>query len=371
MNNFLQVCVSSLLILLIVFSTSCDSSGPGNDGSQFDRAAMLQNYGNNNIIPSYNALQATVNELQNSITTFTETPTEANLTSAQEDLKEARLAWQDASIFQFGPAESVVLRTSVNTYPADTNQIQSNIESGDYTLGSVANQAAAGFPSLGYLLHGIGSDNQEIVAEYVASNNASNRRTYLQDNIVFIKTNVDAVSSEWSDSFIDTFLSEQNAGTDVGSSLGQLVNSLVLHYERFLRDGKIGIPAGVRSAGVPRPTSTEAFYAEYSVELAIANLQAVKRLFLGNNLNGNEGLGLDDNIEALDAAELTTQIVTEIDQAIAALQQLNDPLSETIENNNDPVLTAFTEMQDVVVLLKADMASLLGITITFQDNDGD
>jgi hypothetical protein len=28
-------------------------------------------------------------------------------------------------------------------------------------------------------------------------------------------------------------------------------------------------------------------------------------------------------------------------------------------------------MQDAVVLLKADMTSILGVTITFQDNDGD
>ena len=371
MNRLLQKLSSSLLIFFILFAASCNSGGPGDDGAQFDRPAMLQNYGNNNIIPSYNALQTTVDELQNSIAVFTETSNETNLAATQEDLKEVRLAWQNASMFQFGPAESVVLRTSLNTYPADTSQVESNIDSGDYTLGSVSNQSAAGFPTMGYLLHGSGSTNQEIVAEFTTGTNAAGRKTYLKDNIDFVKDKVDAVVSEWTNNYIDTFLSDENAGTDVGSSLGQLVNALVLHYERFSRDGKIGIPAGVRSAGVPRPTSTEAFYAGYSAELAIANLEAIKRLFLGNSLTGDQGLGLDDNIEALDAPELSSQIVTELDEAIAALQQLNDPLSENIENNNDPVLTAFTEMQDIVVLLKADMASLLGITITFQDNDGD
>ena len=62
---------------------------------------------------------------------------------------------------------------------------------------------------------------------------------------------------------------------------------------------------------------------------------------------------------------------TEFDEAIAALKALTDPLSEQIEGNNDPVLTAFTELQDVIVLLKADVTSVLGVTITYQDNDGD
>ena len=369
--NKLLTSFSTLTVLALLFVTSCNSGSSSDDGSQFDRPAMLENYGNNTIIPAYNSLQSAVNSLEGSVIAFTQTPSVSNLSEARADLKEARLAWQNASMFQFGPAESQTLRTSLNTFPSDTSQVNSNIESGNYTLGSVSNRAAAGFPTIGYLLHGVAESDQEIIIAYSSDTNASNRRAYLNDNISFIKDKVDAVATEWIDTYINTFLSEDNAGTDVGSSLGQLVNALVLHYERFTRDGKIGIPAGVRSAGVPRPSSTEAFYAQYSVELAIANLEAIKRLFLGNSLTGNQGLGLDDNIEALEAPGLSSQIVTEIDQAITALQQLNDPLSENIENNNDPVLTAFTEMQDIVVLLKADMASLLGITITFQDNDGD
>jgi predicted lipoprotein len=46
-------------------------------------------------------------------------------------------------------------------------------------------------------------------------------------------------------------------------------------------------------------------------------------------------------------------------------------LSQQIEENNEPVLTSFQELQDLVALLKADLTSVLGITITYQDNDGD
>ncbi|MDX1585535.1 MAG: imelysin family protein [Balneolaceae bacterium] len=374
MKNCLKLSAVVLLGGLMAVLSSCTNGGVDDPGSNFDRPAMLNNYGNNIIIPSYESLKSSVDDLDAAADAFSTEPTASNLSGLQNELKKARLAWQDASPFQFGPAEMNVLRAVLNTYPANTDQINSNIQSGSYNLETLENRAAAGFPTLGYLLHGVGDNNEQIVLQYTTEQNASNRMAYLQDNVDYVKETVDGTLNAWASnggSYIDTFLSDDNAGTDVGSSLGMMVNALVLHYERFTRDGKIGIPAGVRSAGVPRPEATEAFYAGYSLELAIANLRAIKRLYLGTGLNTGDGLGLEENLISLDAAGLADQITTEIDQAIAALEELNDPLSQQIENNNDPVLTAFQELQDVVVLLKADMASALGVTITFQDNDGD
>jgi predicted lipoprotein len=145
-----------------------------------------------------------------------------------------------------------------------------------------------------------------------------------------------------------------------------MVNAMILHYERFLRDGKIGIPAGVRSAGVPRPTATEAYHGGYSAELAVANLQEFKSLFTGGG-----GSGLDDYLDFMESQDLASDISTGMDQAITDAQALTDPLSENIENDNESVITVFTSLQEILVLLKVDMTSILGITINYQDNDGD
>ncbi len=363
-----------LLTLSVLILASCSGKGPNGPAIDFDRVAMLENYGSNNLLPAYQTLQATVDNLQDSANSFTTEPTETNLTALQQQLKKTRLAWQDANLFQFGPAESQTLRTSLNTYPVDTTQVENNIESGSYTLGTLENRAASGLPTLGYLLHGIGSTNSEIVAGYSTDSNASNRAQYLLDNISFIKQKVDNTLTAWQssgDDYLATFTSEENSGTDTGSSLGMMVNALVLHYERFVRDGKIGIPAGVRSSGVIRPTAVEAYYAGYSIALAEANNEAVKRLFKGVALDGTDGIGLREYLVALDANDLATEITARLDSSSLALQALSDPLSEQIKNNNQPVLHTFEQMQQVVTLLKADMTSILGVTITFQDNDGD
>jgi hypothetical protein len=365
--------VAALVVMTIAACDSTDSSDPSGE-SEFDRMELLENYGDAIILQAYETLEADVEALNASAQAFVDAPSEATLADVRNDLKAARMAWQNASLFQFGPAESLTLRSALNTYPTNEQQIDENIASGDYTLGSVADRPAGGFPALGYLLHGVGATDAEIIDAYASDANADGRSTYLLDNVAFIQQNVEQVVTEWSPSggdYLGMFTSEANAGTDVGSSLGMLINAYVKHYERYLRDGKIGIPAGVRSAGVPRPTSTEAAHGGYSLDLALANLQATKRLYLGETPSGQDGTGLDDNLEALGAGELDTEIVTAIDEAISALEALSDPLADQIDSNNDPVLTAFQEMQDIVVLLKADMTSVLGITITFQDNDGD
>lgn len=355
--------------LILLFIGACGSSTSSDEQSNFDRAAMLENYGNDIILPAFESLQTTVDDMQMAAQDFETERTPQNLETLQESLKSARLAWQKVSPFQFGPSESVLLRASVNTYPVDTTKISDRVSSGEYSFGTIDSRDAAGLPALGYLLHGVGDTNEEILAMYTTDADAQNRLDYLLDNITFIKEQVDTATNDWQSSggdYIGMFLSEENAGTDVGSSLGMLINSYVRHYERFLRDGKIGIPAGVRSAGTPRPLAVEAYYGGYSVELASANLQQVENIF-----TGGEGRGIDDNLEALNAGDLAEEIQTKIDETQSALEQLNDPLSQQIEENNDPVLSSFEKMQQVVTLIKADMTSILGITITYQDNDGD
>lgn len=356
-------------LLLLLFLTACSSSTNPDETTDFDRAAMLENYGNNIILPAFEDMQTATEDLQSAAQSFEAAPTLNQLEALQASLKETRLAWQDVSPFQFGPSESILLRASLNTYPVDTDKIQQNVSSGDYTFGTINNRDAAGLPALGYLLHGTGDTNEEILTMYTTDDNANNRMNYLLDNITFIKEQVDTATEDWQTSggnYIGMFLSEDNAGTDVGSSLGMLINSYVMHYERILRDGKIGIPAGVRSAGTPRPVAVEAYYGGYSSELARANLKQIERIFTGAG-----GRGLDDNLEALNAGDLANEIQTQMDEAQTAFKALNDPLSQQVQNNNEPVLTAFEEIQQVVTLVKADMTSILGITITYQDNDGD
>lgn len=372
-----RLVIAVLVFSLAVAGAGCDSgsSGGGDDADDFDRAGMLENLADNVIVPAYADARASAGALESAVAAFESDPTIDGLTGVRSALRTARIAWQRVNLYQFGPAESTALKASVNTYPADAARIESNIESGSWTLGTIDNRAAAGFPAIGYLVHPTETTDEETLAAFTSGTHASDRMAYLVDNAAFVQAAIEVTADAWTPetggAFRTEFLSASNTGTDVGSSLGMLVNALVLHLERFLRDGKIGIPAGVRSAGVPRPTSTEAFFGGYSTALAIANTRALEQTVFGTSAAGVSGPGLDDHLEALGAEALSEEIGSAFDEAIVALEAIDDPLSARIESDVEPILTAFTELQDLVVLLKADMTSILGVTITFQDNDGD
>lgn len=366
--------ISSLAALLLMVSACENSTSPGNE-VDFDRREMLSNYANNIILPSFETLQKSVSDLKVVADDFEANPTAEGLDTLQSTLKKVRLDWQQTSPFQFGPAESAVLRVSLNTYPTDTVKVNDYISSGSYSFGSLDSRDVSGLPALGYLLHGVGETQEEILAMYTTDDKAGNRMNYLMGNISYVKGLVDTVTNDWQASggnYIGMFLGEDNAGTDTGSSLGMLINSLVLHYEKFVRNGKIGIPAGVFNTNRDSyPEKVEAYYGGYSAELAVASVKAIRRLFLGNGESDTAGKGLDDNLQALGATNLSGEIKKELNEAIVALEELSDPLAQQIEGDNEPVFSAFEELQDVIVLLKADMTSVLGITITYKDNDSD
>jgi predicted lipoprotein len=57
--------------------------------------------------------------------------------------------------------------------------------------------------------------------------------------------------------------------------------------------------------------------------------------------------------------------------AVSGLQAIPDPFSVTIQSNAAPANAVYAVYQQLVVLFKTDLASGLGILITFGDNDGD
>ncbi|WP_339785532.1 imelysin family protein [uncultured Imperialibacter sp.] len=368
----------SLLTALGLFIWSCGEDDDPRVDDNFDQKSFLVNIGTNLIVPAYAELKDRSDELYASLQAFVATPNPSNLEAARDALLEARMAFQYCAPYQFGPAEQLGLVADQNIFPSDKNRIESNILSGSYDLRLLSNSAAKGFPALGYLLYGSEKSDEEIGNDFL---NDDQRAAYLLDVAETISTSAAAVFTAWDPSggnYLAEFTSDGALGADAGSSLGILVNALNLSLERNTRDAKIGIPAGIRSLGIIIPEATEAYYGGYSKQLAVANLMAFKRLFLGENLNGEPGTGFSDYLQARSSVSsnnnelsLEAAILVEFDASIALLQALEDPLSTSISIDPAPAQQVFAQLQKLSVLLKTDMASILGVVISYQDNDGD
>ncbi len=360
----------TLLGIFIVALLSCSSCTDPNkklDEKEFDLTGMLSNVGDNIIVPSYQNFKSTVDILSDAANTFNNNPTTPNLLSVRVAFKNAYINWQKCDVFEFGPAMDNALRANFNVYPCDTSKITTNVSSGSINIDVLSNSDAKGFPTIDFLLYGDNQSDAYILLTFTKNTYAANKKQYLLALISAIKTKTDATVNAWG-TYISTF--KTSLGYSVGSSVGLLVNAMNSYDERYLRDGKVGIPAGIRSLGVALPRQTEAFYGKFSTELLNTSLQSFQNLYLGKYGSTN-GLGLDDHLVAYDGAAIDENLRNYLADAVTACNTLSDPLSQHIINNQASVEAVYSKLQKVIIPLKVDMPSKLGILISYQDNDGD
>lgn len=333
--------------------------------TEFDRKSMLTNMADNVIIPAYISLNTALTELQSSAAEFVNNPNETNLDNLQSFYKEANIEYQKCSMYNIGPAMDYGIKGAFNTFPADTSKIETNIAAGAYTLGAVSNATAIGFPALDYLL--FFGDDSEIVAKFSTNINAANRKTYLTDLITKMKNEFQPVLDQWNASYKTTFLNAD--GNDVASSCSYLLNEFVKDIE-LIKNAKIGIPSGQQTGGATLPNYVEAYYSGYSTSFAYSNLAGLRDCF-----NGLTGSGFDDYIRDVEGEDVTESLADKINSqfqiCLNKIYNLNTPLSNTITSDFASVNEVYLELKKLVVYCKTDMTSMLGIMITYQDNDGD
>ena len=349
---------------------SCEYTSCG-----FSRKTLLENM--SAIIPdAYNKVENRTASMITSIVTFTTFPDQQNLDNLRNVFRSARIDWQYASMFEFGPAEEVLLRANVNTYPADTLQIRQNFVAGAYDLTAANNLDAKGFPAIGYLLYGHGISDEALLEQYEVGVDpyAENRAAYLMDIATDLNSLLNLVHQRWipeGGNYVSTF--EASDGTDAGSSLSLMVNQLSQDFE-LLKNGQIGIPFGKKSLGELLPEKCEAFYAGYSSTLVQEHAKAIEAAYLGTGVT-QQDVGFDDFLIHLestyDGGLLDDAIKAQMSNTITALSNVPNPLSQAISSDSVFVENAYSEIQDQLVLLKTDLPSALGVLITYVDNDGD
>jgi predicted lipoprotein len=364
MNRIYSALTFALLLLACV---SCGEEADKDPSDLFDRSAYLEYTANALIIPAYQDLDSRTGSLHTAAEAFANAPSLAGLQALQTAWTQANTQWQACAAFEFGPAAEVLLRASLNTFPADAQKIETNISSGNTDLSSVNQLQARGFPALDYLL--FSGDDDSIVGAFTSS---QARKDYLLALTQDIYTLSHSVYESWINGYGNDFAS--NDGNDVGSSLGMLVNQLNFYYET-VKNQNLGIPVGKRSLGTPLPDQVEAPHSQQSLAFIQASISHLQRLFNGQTSSGNDGIGLDDYLTALNAqyngAPLADAINAQFNSALAALNEVPAPLQESVINAPDACNAAYTELQKMVVLMKSDLPSALGVLITYADNDGD
>jgi len=372
-----------MLVLGVVIAGVCGCSGSGGDPSPADnskdRQEILTHWAENIIIPSYDNFDVKFDIMISKSVEFTDLPTNESLAAFRSAWVDAYAEWQKVELFEFGPADRYTVRNFFNIYPADVAGIAANIADPLANLELPSSYSRQGFPALDYLINGVSADDDGIVAYYTTGEDAAESLAYLKkltDRMNMLITNV---ITEWNGSYKDTFIS--STGLDIGSSMGIVVNAYVLNYERYVRSGKFGIPAGIVGgvSGTAYPDKVEAYYKKDISKLLAATAQgATFGFFNGVDVStGTDGPSFKSYLDALGAKDsatgtLLSEIINDQFTTInSKLGLLSENFYQEVQTNNQAMKDVYTEMQKAVRLLKVDMTSAMSITITYTDNDGD
>ncbi|PWN05316.1 imelysin family protein [Rhodohalobacter mucosus] len=373
------------ILTLLIFSTAvlmhgCTDDGPlGPDPDDFDRSAILTNWADNLIVPAYQNFVADAEALESAAADFSANPAADELLALRNAFETAYLSFQKVSMYEIGPAmqvgaQGINLRNYLNSYPSDTAQIVENVSLNDINLDLPSQLDAQGFPALDYLLYGAAGSEAEILALYSEGADAPLYRSYLQTLSARIAGLAGNVLNAWETGYRDEFT--DNSGNGANASIDMMVNDYIFYYEKWLRAGKVGIPAGVFS-GTPLPTHVEALYhGSFSRQLALEALSAVQDFFNGNHVNGTgSGESLNSYLDYLDSrrdgSQLSVLINSQFESARSELESLQQNFADQVENDNIRMLNAYDELQKNVVFMKVDMLQALNISVDYVDADGD
>lgn len=354
-----------------------DSTAKKDDNScefqSFDKQGLLTNMAENYIIPSINNYHNNVISLDSLVGSFTQQPNEQGLVALRSAWINTLLSWQDIAFLDFGPADYILLKKQTNVFPTDTALIESNINTGSWNLEYTTNYDAKGLQALDYLLNKRGYSDAELVTYLTSDTNSKNYLNDISDDLLY---NINYVSNEWltyKESFINDF--ETNSQ---GSSVSITINALCLHYEFYLRRGKVGLPLGIFNGFSQQemPELVECYHYGQSLPFCKRAVNSLNNFINGISFSTEEnGIGLDDYMNFVSAElneeQLSTVINNQFNEITTGLNTLEDPFSYEVIDNKSNVQAVYQTMQQLVPYIKADMTSALGVLITYQDNDGD
>ncbi|MCF0072954.1 imelysin family protein [Dyadobacter sp. CY261] len=375
MKRFKKLAYALVTGILVLGCSSKDNPDPGDETS---RVAMLQNVGNNVIIPSFEAFQTNAKALTEAATAYAaDVKSETKLAAVQNAWLAMAQAWKTASLFTQGPIDDDFLGSSIYFNTLNTTAIEKAVSQPGGTVDDAyiegLGAASKGIRAIEYMLFST-SGNAAIMANYSGINGAG-RGNYLKALCANLQKQAETVTTKWKSdggNYIKTFI-EAN-GRDINSSFGVLANKMIdLVYT--IKDERLGAPIGKRNNGTPQPGLVDAPLSNASLALLKAEVQSLENAFTGKAAGAADGPGIDDILDEAGAKSgdqaLSAKIKGQFATVYAKIESITVPLSTAVTTQKDQVNAAYDEVKKLQVMMEVDMINNLGVLLTFSDNDGD
>jgi predicted lipoprotein len=317
------------------------------------------------------ALKTTTAALAQAAAAFCSDPSEAGLQAVREAWWAARAPLKRLEIVQFGPMTEEPWRIGpkLDFWPGRPSSVEAYLASGagvgaaDFDL---MGGATRGFPALEIVLYRTLDDGTDPYDALVAD---PHRCAYLvggsEDTHVLAARFEEGWLDDWRGRLVDPSSADDDDYHVDHDVIDEWVNRMAFTVED-LRFEKLGKPFGDSAGGEPQPDTLESRYAARSLTDARDALLGVADVFHGSPA----GTGIVALLGEDDAA-----LIAAFDEAFAAADAALLAIPETLEtavvDDRDTVFDAQNALRDLQVVIQVDLAAALGVTIVFNDNDGD
>jgi predicted lipoprotein len=389
----------SARLLLVCGLAACGGGGgePRPDAMQvsFDRSAMLRNLGENVLLPAVRDFDARADALVTAIAAQCDalgTPDEeAARAAAQDAWKQVMLEWQRVETMQLGPVamDNRLLRDRIYSWPVtsacavDQEVMARWNDPASYDITTeLVNRR--GLAAVEYLTFAASLDTscppQSAPAGWDALSDADKRAArcgYAETAAIDLAAQAQVLRDAWepeAGNYVDVLASAGEAGSPFESAHAavNVVSDALFYVDYFVKDMKIAEPAGIVPnacglAGTVCPAELESPHAPHGKENVLANLRAFRAVF-----TGGDGLGFDDFLAAVNAAELSTTMLADLDAAVAAVEAIPGDLGTAAVDAPEAVAAAHAAVKRVTDNLKSQFLTVLSLDIpddVAADND--
>ena len=336
----------------------------------FDRRAMLQSLVDQVVLPGQSAFIHAADDLLARAEAFLAAPDADTLASLQEAWRGASNAWREIAMLTFD-LRVTALHNQIDKPPLNVEFVEDFLN-GDATINEKAvnglGSTTRGLPAIEYLIFAPDSSPEGIVASLDDPRRADYLRALAQ-NIAGKSAELRHAWSPEGRDYAKRFVNADQAAGKIQGSINMLANKI---YEWLAASLEmwLGDPAGITTGEEPQPELVESPRSRHSLAQIKHNLIGLRRLY-----TGGDGLGLDDYLDYFGAqAEsmpLSQMIKERFDAALAAADNIETPLYDAVSEDAESVAALYEAMRQLLIPLRVDMKSQLGIVLTFSDRDGD
>lgn len=378
-----------MIVALVVLASACDEPVP----EKTPRKQALESITNNVFLPMLEQVRVDAESLDKRAEELCE-PSAASrsmskLNAAREQWGRACEDWKRTDVMAFGPHTMSPYRfaADIDFWPARTDTIDEVLggsAGSDEDAGAEPSDEVGeipetltvsqkGLPAIEYLLFG---PRDATLAAFQDGERGDHRCAYLRAMTEALVHDTTELERVFKDDFAPDFTLANNPNdrySSVNDAFAELINNMIFAVET-VRGTRLAGPLGLTSGGEPVPEKVESRFSDESVRASQAVLDGVRAVFLGRNPNTLEGgpasYGIDSVLKSR-GVNLNARYDTLHQDAIVALEEIPEPLSEAIVDDPESVEAARAAITELLMLIQVDIAQQLSVTATFGRNDGD